>query len=40
VFVSAAIVLNALYTDPKVTLTGAAIILAGVPLYFYFKRKL
>jgi APA family basic amino acid/polyamine antiporter len=40
VFVSAAIVLNALYTDPWVTGTGAAIILAGVPVYFYFKRNL
>jgi APA family basic amino acid/polyamine antiporter len=38
VIVSAAIVLNAFYTDPPVTFTGAAIILAGVPLYFYFKR--
>ena len=38
VFVSAAIVLNALYTDPVVTGTGAAIILAGIPLYFYFRR--
>jgi APA family basic amino acid/polyamine antiporter len=38
VIVSAAIVLNAFYTDPTVTFTGAAIILAGVPLYFYFKR--
>ena len=37
VFVSAAIVLNAFYTDPKVTFTGAAIILAGIPLYLYFK---
>jgi len=40
VFVSAAIVLNALYTDPVVTGTGAAIILAGVPLYWYFRSKL
>jgi APA family basic amino acid/polyamine antiporter len=38
VLVSAAIVLNALYTAPRVTGTGAAIILAGVPLYYYFKR--
>jgi basic amino acid/polyamine antiporter, APA family len=38
VLVSAAIVLNALYTDPLVTGTGAAIILAGVPLYYYFKK--
>src|SRR5690348_8742431 len=40
VFVSAAIVLNAFYTDPKVTSMGAAIILAGIPLYLYFKRNL
>ena len=39
VLVSAAIVLNALYTDPVVTGTGAAIILAGVPLYCYFSRR-
>jgi APA family basic amino acid/polyamine antiporter len=39
VFVSAAIVLNAFYTDPKVTFTGTAIILAGVPLYWYFRRN-
>ncbi|HWN84983.1 MAG TPA: amino acid permease [Vicinamibacterales bacterium] len=38
VLVSAAIVLNALYTDPLVTGAGAAIILAGVPLYYYFKK--
>ncbi len=38
VLVSAAIVLNAFYTDPRVTGTGAAIILAGVPLYWYFHR--
>jgi APA family basic amino acid/polyamine antiporter len=40
VLVSAAIVLNALYTAPRVTGTGAAIILAGVPLYYYFRRAL
>jgi APA family basic amino acid/polyamine antiporter len=38
VFVSAAIVLNALYTDPWVTGTGAAIILGGIPVYYYFRR--
>jgi len=38
VLVSAAIVLNALYTAPRVTGTGAAIILAGVPLYWYFHK--
>jgi len=39
VIVSAAIVLNAFYTAPAVTFTGAAIILAGIPLYFYFSRR-
>ena len=39
VVVSLAIVLNALYTSPRVTLMGTLIILAGVPLYFFFTRK-
>jgi len=39
VIVSAAIVLNAFYTAPAVTFTGTAIILAGIPLYFYFSRR-
>jgi basic amino acid/polyamine antiporter, APA family len=39
VVVSLAIVLNALYTSPRVTLLGTLIILAGVPLYFFFTRK-
>jgi len=39
VIVSAAIVLNAFYTAPAVTFTGGAIILAGIPLYFYFSRR-
>ena len=39
VVVSLAIVLNALYSDPRVTGLGALIILAGVPLYFFFSRK-
>ena len=38
VIVSAAIVLNAFYTDPRVTVTGALVILAGIPLYLYFKK--
>ena len=33
------IVVNALYRDPGPTGAGAAIILAGVPLYFFFKRR-
>jgi APA family basic amino acid/polyamine antiporter len=39
VLVSLAIVLNALYTTPRVTVLGALIILAGIPLYFFFTRK-
>jgi APA family basic amino acid/polyamine antiporter len=39
VIVSLAIVLNALYTTPRVTGLGALIILAGIPLYFFFTRK-
>jgi APA family basic amino acid/polyamine antiporter len=38
VLVSAAIVVNAFYSDPRVSLTGTAIILAGIPLYFFFTR--
>ncbi len=37
--VSLAILLNAIYTDPRVTGLGALIILAGIPLYFFFTRK-
>jgi basic amino acid/polyamine antiporter, APA family len=36
---SLAIVLNAFYTDPRRTLIGAAIILAGVPVYVWLRRK-
>jgi len=39
VIVSLAIVLNALYTAPRVTGLGALIILAGIPLYFFFTRR-
>jgi APA family basic amino acid/polyamine antiporter len=39
VIVSLAIVLNALYREPVVTGTGAAIIAAGIPLYFWFSRR-
>jgi basic amino acid/polyamine antiporter, APA family len=39
VIVSLAIVLNAFYTDPRVTGLGALIILAGIPLYFFYTRK-
>jgi len=33
------IVLNAFYTDPRRTLIGAAIILAGVPVYWWLRRR-
>jgi APA family basic amino acid/polyamine antiporter len=36
---SAAIVINAFYSDLRRTLIGAAIILAGIPLYLFFKRR-
>jgi hypothetical protein len=39
VVVSAAIVLNAFYTAPAATGTGLAIILAGIPLYWYFRGR-
>jgi basic amino acid/polyamine antiporter, APA family len=38
VIVSAAIVLNAFYTDTRASVTGALVILAGIPLYWYFSR--
>jgi APA family basic amino acid/polyamine antiporter len=39
VLVSAAIVVNAFYSDPRVSVTGTLIILVGIPLYFFFTRK-
>jgi len=36
---SAAIVVNAFYTDLRRTLIGMTIILAGIPLYLFFKRS-
>lgn len=36
---SFAIVVNAFYTDTRRTLVGTAIILAGIPLYLFFKRS-
>jgi basic amino acid/polyamine antiporter, APA family len=39
VAVSALIVVNAIYSDPKVTGAGALIILAGIPLYYFFKSR-
>jgi len=39
VLVSLAIVLNAYYSDPRVTGVGTLIILAGIPVYYYFQRR-
>jgi APA family basic amino acid/polyamine antiporter len=39
VLVSAAIVLNAYYTDPRVTGIGTLIILAGIPIYYFFRKR-
>lgn len=39
VIASALIVLNAFYSDTRRTLAGAAIILAGIPVYFFFSRR-
>ncbi len=39
VIASLAIVVNAFFSDPRVTLTGSLIILAGIPLYYFFTRK-
>jgi APA family basic amino acid/polyamine antiporter len=39
VLASAAIVANAFYSDLRRTLIGTAIILAGIPLYFFFRRR-
>ncbi len=36
---SLAIVVNAFYTDLNRTLVGTGIILAGIPLYFFFTRR-
>jgi APA family basic amino acid/polyamine antiporter len=39
VLVSFAIVVNALFTDPVVAGTGALVIAAGIPLYFWFRSR-
>jgi APA family basic amino acid/polyamine antiporter len=39
VIVSLAIVLNAFYSDPRVSGLGTLIILAGIPLYYFFRRR-
>jgi basic amino acid/polyamine antiporter, APA family len=39
VLVSAAILMNGLIRDPAPTGTGALIILAGIPLYYFFSKR-
>ena len=39
VLVSLAIVLNAFYSDPELSGLGTLIILAGIPLYYFFSRR-
>jgi APA family basic amino acid/polyamine antiporter len=39
VVVSFAIVLNAFFSDPKVSGLGTLIILAGIPLYYFFRSR-
>jgi APA family basic amino acid/polyamine antiporter len=39
VLVSLAIVVNAFYSDPRVSITGTVIILAGIPLYYFFRSR-
>jgi len=39
VLVSFAIVVNAFYSDPRVSGMGTLIILAGIPLYYYFRSR-
>jgi hypothetical protein len=36
---AAAILLNGLYSRPERTGWGALIIAAGIPLYFYFRKR-
>jgi basic amino acid/polyamine antiporter, APA family len=39
VIASLAIVLNAIYTNPRVTVTGLLLIASGIPLYWWFQRQ-
>jgi len=39
VIASLAIVLNAIFTNPRVTLAGVLVILSGIPLYWWFSRR-
>ncbi|MGQ0732414.1 MAG: APC family permease [Acidobacteriota bacterium] len=36
---SLAIVLNAFYRDPRISVSGALVIAAGIPLYVWFRRR-
>jgi hypothetical protein len=33
-----AIVLNQIVTDPRASLTGLALVIAGLPVYFFWRR--
>lgn len=39
VVASLAIVLNAFYTNPRVTILGTLLILSGIPVYLWFRRR-
>jgi basic amino acid/polyamine antiporter, APA family len=39
VLMAAAIVISALYNSPRESLLGMALILAGLPLYFHWKKQ-
>jgi APA family basic amino acid/polyamine antiporter len=39
VLASLAIVVNSFYSDPRVSITGTVIILAGIPLYYFFTSR-
>ena len=39
VVVSFAIVVNSFYSDPRVSVVGSLIILAGIPLYYFFRSR-
>jgi APA family basic amino acid/polyamine antiporter len=39
VIASLAIVLNAFYANPRVSILGTLLILSGIPLYLYFRRR-
>jgi APA family basic amino acid/polyamine antiporter len=39
VIASLAIVLNAIFTNPRVTGLGLLVILSGIPMYYWFSRR-